>query len=84
MGAVRVTARGGDYAGASFTRAKPGDGTFEIVCQIQSQVILEIEVDPQPGSQSGPVWKFGPFKTGELGQILDVGVLEIDFGASHL
>jgi len=83
MGAVRVTVRGGDYAGASHARAKL-DGSFEIVCQHQSQVNLEVEVDPQPGSQRGQVWKFGPFQTGNLGDILDVGALEIDFGSSHL
>lgn len=85
MGAVRVAARGGDYAGVSYARASPVNGAFEIVCQHQSQVFIDIEVDPQPGSnERGPVWNFGPFQTGELGDILDVGALEIDFGGSRL
>lgn len=84
MGAVRVAAVGVDYGSASYARASSKDGVFEIVCQHQSQVRLEVEVDPQPGSTERLVWKFGPFETGELGDILDVGALEIDLGTSRL
>merc|ERR1712070_785695 len=84
MGAVRVAAVGVDYGSASYARASSKDGVFEIVCQHQSQVRLEVEVGPQPGSTERLVWKFGPFETGELGDILDVGALEIDLGTSRL
>lgn len=81
MGAVRVAVIGVDYASRSYARARPQDGVFEIVCQHDSTVRLEVQVDPQPG-MPGKVWEFGPFGTGQLGDTLDVGVLEVDLSES--
>ena len=47
------------------------DGAFELVCQLNSDVTIEIHLPGEPAPR-----KFGPFRTKGLGETLDVGTLE--------
>lgn len=86
MGAVCLAITGVDYAGKTFARARPSDGVFEVVCQHESEVRLEVQVNPEKGNTCTPgkshTWHFGPFKTGSIGDVLDVGTLQIDLSSA--
>eukprot|EP00812_Abedinium_dasypus_P008318 NODE_2088_length_997_cov_296.090234.p5 GENE.NODE_2088_length_997_cov_296.090234~~NODE_2088_length_997_cov_296.090234.p5 ORF type:complete len:108 (-),score=48.11 NODE_2088_length_997_cov_296.090234:656-979(-) len=72
LGTVEVTAVGVDYSSRTKARAAADTGVFELMVQIKSTIKVEIQL----GGASEP-HTFGPFKTEDLGEILDIGALDL-------
>lgn len=70
-GGYTAVAIGRDYSGTSKARIDALTGVFEVICQLNSSVNIEI-VDPGQTRKQ----RFGPFRTAGLGETVDVGTLD--------